>query len=147
MIRAAIQESSVQAEDRAMLGSNPSADLGVKTERRAMDSSLARLSRTLFGIGIKAKNPSRPGREFSNFEMPGDGLPHVPNTRRPVLNFTLNHYRIIRPLQRSFPGEAGAKGQPFEGWFPRGRIRFLARFNGLEEGFEVGRVTSRKRLA
>lgn len=82
------------AEDRALLGSNPSADPGAKTERRAMDSSVARLSSAAFGIGGKAINPSRRSREHWNIQTPGDGLPVVANPERPILRFTLNHYSL-----------------------------------------------------
>jgi hypothetical protein len=81
------------AEDRALLGSNPSADPGARTERRAMDSSVARLSSTTFGIGTKAKNPSRRSREHWDIQTPGDGLPDIVNPERPIVRFTLNHYK------------------------------------------------------
>jgi hypothetical protein len=59
-----VEFSTAWAEDTALLGSNRSADPGAKTERRAMDSSLARLSSTPFGIGTQAINPSRRSREI-----------------------------------------------------------------------------------
>ncbi|MFH0980276.1 MAG: hypothetical protein V2A79_01890, partial [Planctomycetota bacterium] len=71
----------------------PSADPGAKTERRAMDSPVARLFPTPFGIGIKAINPSRRSREFFKTQTPGDGLPDVANSERPIVHFTLNHYK------------------------------------------------------
>jgi len=80
------------AEDTALLGSNRSADPGAKTERRATDSSLARLSPIPFGIGSKAINPSRRSRESSICELPGEGLPNVSSVTKPVLYFTLNQY-------------------------------------------------------
>ena len=52
------------AEDKATVGTDLSADPGAKTERRAMNSIVARLSPTPFGIGTKAINPSRRSREF-----------------------------------------------------------------------------------
>ena len=87
-----VEQPPAWAEDRALLGSNPSADPGAKTERRAMDSSVARLSSTPFGIGVKAKNPSRRSREHLDIQTPGDGLPDIVNPERPILRFTLNHY-------------------------------------------------------
>ena len=46
------------AEDRATVGTDPSADPGAKTEGRAADRQVRRLSFHPFGIGIKAINPS-----------------------------------------------------------------------------------------
>jgi putative transposase len=61
-----VQSTLTWAEDRAMLGSNPSADPGAKTEGRAIESVArppqpgAQLSRP-FGIGTKAINPRPEG--------------------------------------------------------------------------------------
>lgn len=88
-----VEQRPAWAEDRALLGSNPSADPGARTERRAMGSSVARLSSTPFGIGTKAKNPSRLRREPLDIQNPGDGLPVVANPERPIVRFTLNHYK------------------------------------------------------
>jgi hypothetical protein len=57
-------------EDRALLGSNPSAEVGAKTKE---GSRRYPLSLTLFGIGIKAKNPRGPGTESPQI---GSGYPH-----------------------------------------------------------------------
>jgi len=65
-----IQSKSTRAEDRATLGSDPSADPGASTEGRATEP-VARLS-TPFGIGIKAINP-RP-----------EGATHPRRTRRRI---------------------------------------------------------------
>ncbi len=92
MVRAAIEERPAWAEDRATVGTDPSADPGAKTERRATASAVARLSPTPFGIGSKAINPSRRSRESLKIQTPGDGLSDVANPERPVLHFTLNHY-------------------------------------------------------
>lgn len=94
-----VEQRSTWTEDRALLGSNPSADPGARTERRAMDSSVARLSSTPFGIGTKAINPSRLRREHLNTKNPGDGLPVVANPERPIVRFTLNHYRVGRCIR------------------------------------------------
>ena len=63
-----VQSTSTWAEDRATLGSDPSADPGAKTEGRAIES-VARLSRP-FGIGIEAINPR------------GEAAEHLRRTRR-----------------------------------------------------------------
>lgn len=91
MVRTAIEELSGRAEDKALLGSNLSADPGAKTEERAT-STVARLCRAPFGIGTKAINPSRRSRESLKIKTPGDGLSDVANPQRAVLHFTLNHY-------------------------------------------------------
>ena len=88
-----VQSSTAWAEDKATVGTDLSADPGAKTEGRAMDSSLARLSRLPFGIGSKAINPSRQSREQLEIQTPGDGLPVVANSDRRELHFTLNQYR------------------------------------------------------
>mgnify|MGYP001595781480 CR=1 FL=1 len=87
-----VESSMAWAEDTALLGSNRSADPGAKTERRAMDSSTARLFPTPFGIGIKAINPSRRSRELLEIQKPGDGLTEVANSEGLELHFRLNHY-------------------------------------------------------
>jgi len=87
-----VEQPPARAEDRALLGSNPSADPGAKTERRAMSSFVARLSRIPFGIGMKALNHSRLRRESWTIDMPGDGLPVRYNSERRTFHFTLNHY-------------------------------------------------------
>ena len=92
MVRTAIKELSARAEDKALLGSNLSVDPGAKTEGRAA-STVARLCPTPFGIGTKAINPSRRSRESLKIQTPGDGLSVVANPERPVLHFTLNHYK------------------------------------------------------
>ena len=70
---------STWAEDRATLGSDPSADPGAKTEGRAEDRlTFSARSSHPFGIGTKAINPSRRSREQFDWEqrlLPGDGLP------------------------------------------------------------------------
>ncbi len=53
-----IQLTMAWAEDRALLGSNPSADPGAKTEGRAAGDYHASAPLLSFGIGTKAKNPS-----------------------------------------------------------------------------------------
>jgi len=88
-----VEQPPARAEDRALLGSNPSADPGAKTERRAMSSFVARLSRIPFGIGMKALNHSRLRRESWTIDMPGDGLPVRYNSERRTFHFTLNHYK------------------------------------------------------
>jgi hypothetical protein len=98
-----VQQPMARAEDKATVGTDLSADLGAKTERRAMDSSLARLSHAPFGIGTKAINPA--GRSPASWitETPGDGLPDVANSDRPELHFTLNQYNfppLTGPLVR-----------------------------------------------
>lgn len=87
-----VASSMAWTEDTALLGSNRSADPGAKTERRAMDSSVARLFPIPFGIGMKAINPA--GRSPASYEAkkPGDGLPVVANSNRRELHFTLNQY-------------------------------------------------------
>ena len=60
------------AEDRATVGTDPSADPGAKTEGKAADHPVRRLSSsspTPFGIGTHAINPSRRSRESSIFEV------------------------------------------------------------------------------
>ena len=91
-----VEQRPAWAEDRALLGSNPSADPGARTERRAMDAAVARLSSTSFGIGGKAINPSRPSREHLDTQTPGDGLPVVAYPERPIVRFTLNHYTVSK---------------------------------------------------
>lgn len=51
------------AEDRATVGTDSSADPGAKTEGRAADARLPAPPSLLFGIGIRAINPSRQRRE------------------------------------------------------------------------------------
>ncbi|MFH0980072.1 MAG: hypothetical protein V2A79_00850, partial [Planctomycetota bacterium] len=93
MDRAAIEECSARAEDKATVGTDLSAAPGAKTEGRAADRNVRRPSfPTPFGIGIKALNPSRRSREFLKTQTPGDGLPDVANSERPIVHFTLNHY-------------------------------------------------------
>ena len=92
MVRALIEERRSWAEDRATVGTDPSAAPGAKTEGRAAHT-VARLYPTPFGIGTKAINPSRRSREFLKPQTPGDGLPKVANPEHPILHFTLNHYR------------------------------------------------------
>jgi hypothetical protein len=92
MNRIIVQPTTARAEDRATVGTDPSADPGAKTERRATARPAACLSPIPFGIGIEAINPSRRSRELSGCELPGDGLPDVHNSERQTLHFTLNHY-------------------------------------------------------
>ena len=93
MARAAIEELSVRAEDKALLGSNLSAGPGAKTEGRAANT-VARHRLAPFGIGTKAINPSRRSRELLKTQTLGNGLPSVANSERPELHFTLNHYNV-----------------------------------------------------
>jgi hypothetical protein len=93
-----VEQQPAWAEDRATVGTDPSADPGAKTQRRAMNSFVARLLRIPFGIGTKAINPSRRSRESWNLQSPGDGLPGRYNSARRKLQFTLNHYRWVLTL-------------------------------------------------
>lgn len=88
-----VEQPMTWAEDKATVGTDLSADPGAKTERRAMDLSLARLSQIPFGIGIKAINPAGRSPATWNTETPGDGLPDVSNSDRLELRFTLNQYK------------------------------------------------------
>lgn len=63
-----VEQPVAWAEDRATVGTDPSADPGARTEGRAMSSFVARLSLTPFGIGAKALNPSRLRREFFGYK-------------------------------------------------------------------------------
>jgi len=97
-----VERSAARAEDKALLGSNPSADPGAKTEGRAADRNVRRSPLpTLLGIGTKAINPSRQSREHAGCELPGDGLPEIANPERLELHFTLNHYSPVEVEQRS----------------------------------------------
>jgi hypothetical protein len=85
---------SAWAEDRATLGSDPSAAPGAKTEERAADRSMfsARASNPL-RFWHFAINPSRRSREPFDGEqhsMPGDGLPDRCKSESLVLQFRLN---------------------------------------------------------
>ena len=48
MFRAAIDERPAWAEERATVGTDPSADPGAKTERRATAFAVARLTRLTY---------------------------------------------------------------------------------------------------
>jgi hypothetical protein len=83
------------AEDRATLGSDPSADPEVETGGRAVMTPPVSPSSPPSGIDIKAINPSRRSREQAEREddtMPGDGLPGAQNSDPTTLPFRLNHY-------------------------------------------------------
>ena len=88
MARAAIEELSVRAEDKALLGSNLSAGPGAKTEGRAA-RSLARLSplrdwhQSDKSLAAKPRAP--------DVKTPRGRLSEVANSGRPELHFTLNH--------------------------------------------------------
>lgn len=114
-----VEPSAAWAQDTALLGSNRSGAPGAKTERRAMASSLARLSQTSFGIGTKAINPA--GRSPASYETkkPRDGLPVVANSARRELHFTLNQYRGACD-QRTC---ANPHGEPVSRTGPRSRRR------------------------
>jgi hypothetical protein len=90
MNAALVQQPMAWAEDRATVGTDPSADPGAKTEGRAAET-VARLS--AFGIGTNAINPSRRSRE-NNTQRPGDVLPELHNPERQKIHFTLNQYRL-----------------------------------------------------
>jgi len=86
------------AEDRATLGSDPSADPGARPKGgRPSREFAARLSSALRD-GIKAVNPSRRSREQAeraNDSMPGDGLPDVRNSEWGTIQFRLNQDRPV----------------------------------------------------
>jgi len=68
---AAVNWNTTWAEDRALLGSNPSADPGAKTGGRAADLTVGRSpSASPSGIGTKAINPS--GRSPEQSDSQGD---------------------------------------------------------------------------
>jgi len=119
-----VQQPMARAEDKATVGTDLSADPGAKTERRAMDSSVARLTQIPFGIGSKAINPA--GRSPASWitETPGDGLPDVANSDRPELHFTLNQYTArSRPLGLSRAGQGGKLGVcPSNDLYPHQRV-------------------------
>lgn len=93
-----VQQPMTWAEDRATVGTDPSAGARTKTERRAMLRHFARLSFTPFGIGAKAKNPLWRGRESLTVKYTGDRLPEFHDSDRQKLQFALIHYIAARLL-------------------------------------------------
>ena len=89
MAHAAIEQWTARAEDTALLGSNRSADPGAKTEGRA-SCSVARLSPLRDWHQSDKSLAAQP--RVLDVKTPGDGLPDVVNSERPILHFTLNHY-------------------------------------------------------
>lgn len=89
MTHAAIEQPMAWAEDKALLGSNLSADPGAKTEGRAAND-VARLS-PLRDWHQSDKSLAAQPRAL-DVKKPGDGLPGVANSRRTKLHFTLNQY-------------------------------------------------------
>ena len=89
MVHAAIEESSARAEDKALLGSNLSADPGAKTEGRAA-RPVARLSPLRDWHQSEKSIAARP--RVPDVKTPGGGLPDTTNPTRRLFHFTLNHY-------------------------------------------------------
>ena len=94
-----VQEAMARAEDRALLGSNLSADPGAGTEGRAAHPA----RHTVAGRSVARLSPIRDWHESAKslaarprveaVKTSGDGLPDISNPRRSELHFTLNHYR------------------------------------------------------
>jgi hypothetical protein len=103
---AAIEKHSTRAEDKATVGTDLSAAPGAKTEGRAADRKASRPSSPApFGIGTNAINPSRRSREQTkhpNASMPGDGLPDVANSERPMVHFTMNQYSPLGTSRKNW---------------------------------------------
>lgn len=123
-----VEQPMAWAEDRATVGTDPSADPGAGSERRAMDPSVACFSPP-FGVGIKALNPSRRSREFFGRES-GDGLPVRHNSARRKLQFTLNHYRTISVYSSC-------------NWCPRGEMYVTSRTYLSAFGIDLRSMPSR----
>ncbi len=90
MIHAAIEQGTARAEGRATVGTDLSADPGAKTEGRA-SHSVARLSPLRDWHQSDKSLAAQP--RVLDVKTPGDGLPDIAYPDRPVLHFTLNHYK------------------------------------------------------
>ena len=111
------------AEDRATLGSDPSADPEVETGGRAVMTPPVSPCSPASGIDTKAINPSRCSREQlerENDPVPGDGIPGAQNSDPATLQFRLNHYKREVPGVRT----SRAAAPPTRGcWWPCGCSR------------------------
>jgi hypothetical protein len=85
-----VEQPMTRAEDKALLGSNLSADPGAKTEGRAA-RPVARLSPLRDWHQSDKSLAAQP--RVLDVKTPGGGLPDVANSERSILRFTLNHYR------------------------------------------------------
>lgn len=87
MTQGRLQQPSTWAEDRALLGSTPSADPGVEAEGRAgsQHPGSGLLQNTTFSINIKAENPTSNRSATRNWSSS-----QLANISRPKFQFTLN---------------------------------------------------------
>jgi hypothetical protein len=110
-----LQPMMAWAEDRALLGSTPSADPGVGAEDRAGHNHLGSvlLQNNTFSFNTNAKNPTR-NRSATRTRS----FSQITNAIGPKFQFTVNQDRMTSLADSPVAWQTRVRGRPDGGDFP-----------------------------